>query len=298
MHVMHENGADVELLQRALLACEADRRTGVLRVNGEPGGTVYLTDGGVTAIETPGAPGAEVILLRSGRVPEASWAAAFTAGAGEGRIAAELIQRGLIGAGELEAILRIAVADAMFALATGMARECVFEQAMPCLLGLEPPATAGWLLSETFRRLEVVASAPGLVHHDRDRVTADPDASAPGAALRPGQDEIVALANGRRTARDLAFILGRGVYALSLELTAMHQSGLVAVTSRRSPRPSGQPDAGTAAELPRRNQAGRQPRPGPAEVMPPASSALHRLLRMFPAADRDTQGPADAGTEL
>ena len=50
-------------------------------VIGAPGGTVYLAEGGVAAIETPGAPGAEVILLRSGRIPEADWEAAFAAAA-------------------------------------------------------------------------------------------------------------------------------------------------------------------------------------------------------------------------
>ena len=311
-------GAGSELLAGALLACEADRLSGVLRVTGEPGGLLHLSDGNVTSIETAGAPGPDLILVRSGRIPEASWAAAFTAAAAGGRMGLELVRRGLIGAGELEAVLRVALADAMFAVAGGRVDECAVEQARPShLLPLDPPAAPGWLLQETSRRLRVLASTAGLVRHDQDRVTADPDApSARAGALPKGRDEIIALANGRRTARDMAFILGRGVYALSLELSRMHESGLITVTSRRNLRPPRQapqesPRPGSeavgadvpahrpapASDLPRRHQPGRQPRQAPADIMPPSSSTLLRLLRLLPAGDREPSGPADQGAE-
>jgi hypothetical protein len=45
----------------------------------------------------------------------------------------------------------------------------------------------------------------------------------------------VALANGRRTARDLAFVLGRGVYAVTLQLGRMRDAGVLAVVSSRVP---------------------------------------------------------------
>jgi hypothetical protein len=286
----------------------------VLRVTGEPGGLIHLTDGNVTAIETAGAPGPDLILVRSSRIPEASWAGAFTTAAAGGRMGSELVKRGLIGEGELEAVLRIALADAMFAVAGGRVDEAAVEHAAtPSLLPLEQPAAPGWLLYETSRRLQVLESTADLVRHDQDRVTADPAAPSAGSGALPlGQDEIIALANGRRTARDMAFILGRGVYSLSLELTKMHSIGLVSITSRRSIGPAGrarqeapQPTpvqaddrpAAKASELPRRHQPGRQPRSAPAEIMPPPSSALLRLLRLFPSGDRDPSGSSDAGAE-
>jgi hypothetical protein len=358
-------GAGYDLIARTLLACEVERLSGVLRVTGEPGGLIHLTDGNITAVETPGAPGPDLILVRSGRIPEASWAAAFTAAAAGGRMGSELVKRGLIGEGELEAVLRIALADAMFAVAGGRVDEAAVEHATtPSLLPLEQPAAPGWLLFETSRRLQVLASTAGLVRHDKDRVTADPTAPLArggalppgggalppgggvlppgggalppgggvlppggralpprggvlppgGRALPPGQDEIIALANGRRTARDMAFILGRGVYSLSLELSKMNANGLVSITSRRSigpakharqqvPQSAEAPDgddqrAAPANDLPRRHQPGRQPRSAPAEIMPPPSSALLRLLRLFPSGDRDSSGSADAGAEM
>ncbi len=308
-------GAGYDPIARTLLACEVERLSGVLRVTGEPGGLIHLTDGNVTAIETAGAPGPDLILVRSGRVPEASWAGAFTAAAAGGRMGSELVKRGLIGEGELEAVLRIALADAMFAVASGRVDETAVEHpTTPSLLPLEQPAAPGWLLFETSRRLQILASTSDLVRHDKDRVTADPAAPTGGAGLLPAsQDEIITLANGRRTARDMAFILGRGVYSLSLELSKMHANGLVSITSRRSIGPArharrqvppaaeapeaDDQQAGRASDLPRRHQPGRQPRSAPAEIMPPPSSALIRLLRLFPSGDRDPSGSADAGAE-
>ena len=54
------------------MVCAAAGMTGVLRVTGDPGGAIHLADGLVTAIETPGAPSPEVLLLRSHRVTEPS----------------------------------------------------------------------------------------------------------------------------------------------------------------------------------------------------------------------------------
>jgi hypothetical protein len=308
--------AGYDLIARALRACEVERRSGVLRVTGEPGGLIHLTDGNVTAIETAGAPGPDLILVRSGRIPEATWAGAFTSAAAGGQMGTELVKRGLIGEGELQAVLRIALADAMFAVAGGRVDETAVEHATtPSLLPLEQPAAPGWLLFETSRRLQVLAGAADPVRHDRDRVTSDPAAPSAGrGGLPAGQDEIIALANGRRTARDMAFILGRGVYSLSLELSKMRANGLVSITSRRSiaparharrqapesaelPADDAQP-AAKASDLPRRHSPGRQPRSAPAEIMPPPSSALLRLLRLFPTGDRDSSGSADAGAEM
>ena len=137
-----------------------------------------------------------------------------------------------------------------------------------CQLALEPPAEVGWLLAEASRRMRVLAAFPGLVEHDRDRVVPAPGAVQPGAPLGEGQDEILALANGRRTPRDMAFALGRGVYATTLQLIHMYSSGLLvtashrAVTAAERAQPSGPAAAGpdTAAALPRRRKGRAQHR--------------------------------------
>lgn len=256
-------------LGAALLDCASAGFSGALRVAGRPSGTIYLTDGGVTGIETPGAPSAEVILLRAGRVQVPDWDAAFSAAApAMHRMRAELIGRGLVGAGELEAVARIALADAMFALADGLVDKCSAEAGpADCALPLEPAADAGWLLAEASRRARVLASLRDQAVHAGDRVVAVPGMTRPGLALGDGRDELLALADGRRTVRDLAFALGRGVYATMLQAARMRAEGLLVSASGDATPATGEADgqrtapgedAETTTGLPRR----RKDRPG------------------------------------
>jgi hypothetical protein len=86
----------------------------------------------------------------------------------------------------------------------------------------------------------------------------------PGVRLGEGLDEILALADGRRTARDLAFARGQGVYATMLQLARMQQAGLLAAVpspaagadSREAGHPAAQDLTGSG--LPRRGKS--QPR--------------------------------------
>jgi hypothetical protein len=249
-------------LREALMVCAAAGMSGVLRVTGDPGGAIHLTDGRVAAIETPGAPSPEVLLLRSHRVSESGWDEAFAAAAASGgQMSAELTGRGLVGSGELEGLLRIALADAMFVLASGTVEEYRAEpEPADCVLPLEPGAEPDGLLAEASRRIRVLASLPA--RHDHDRIVAAAGAARPGVRLGDGQDEILALADGRRTVRDLAFALGRGVYATMLQVTRMHRVGLLAIVSSHRARPGrsepDRPASGdgslTASGLPRRER--------------------------------------------
>jgi len=225
-------------LADALRQHAAARFSGPLRVTGDPGGIIFLAEGGICGCQTPGAPGLEAILLRSRRVTEADWEAAFSAAAVNGRpMAAELIARELLGAGEAEALLRTALADAIFAVLGGRVDGWTEAPAADCLLPLTPPARPGWLLAEATRRSQALAALAGPPVSPRDRVTARPatlrastaHASGPGAGT--GEADVLALCNGRRTVRDLAFALGRGLYATQLELARMRDRGLVAIGS-------------------------------------------------------------------
>jgi hypothetical protein len=274
-------------LADALRECAAARFTGVLRVDGQPGGTIYLVDGGIAACETPGAPGLEVILLRSRRVSVADWDAAFTAAAlGDREMTAELIDRGLLGAGEVEALLRIALADAVFALVSGQVDSWAEGPAADCPLPLTPPARGGWLLNEATRRGQVLASFAGPVVSAQDRVAALPGAAQPTRVLGPGQDELLVLANGRRTARDLAFVLGRGLYETMLQLSRMRAGNVVVVGSDDAAADDAAPDSAaadgteddrTGAGLPRR----RKDRPGSSRTVEAGRRGLTAGIRLL-----------------
>jgi hypothetical protein len=220
--------------------CAAAGMSGALRVTGNPGGAIYFADGLVVAIETPGAPSPEVLLLRSHRVTESGWDAAFAAAAAAGRpMSAELVARQLVGSGELEILLRTAVADAVFVLASGTVEEYRAEPGQAeFMLLLQPGAETDWLLAEASRRIRVLATLPA--RHARDRIVAAPAMLADRVQLGDGQDEILALADGRRTTRDIAFALGRGVYATTLALARMREAGqLVTASSPAAPERPG-----------------------------------------------------------
>jgi hypothetical protein len=279
-------------LREALMVCAVSGTSGVLRITGDPGGTIHLADGLVTAVETAGAPGPEVLLLRSRRVTESRWDAAFAAAAARGRpLSAELVAREMVGAGELEALLLTAMADAIFVLGSGTVDEYRAEPGpSDGGLALEPGADAAGLLAEASRRIKVLMSVPFPPADRRERLVAAPGAVRPGVRLGAGQDEILALADGRRTTRDLAFALGRGVYATTLRLAEMHAAGLLvpasASTASRSGRQAGRPAARAGREsgdeLPRRKGlAGRA-------VLPRrASAALTPRGLLRPRSSRD-----------
>jgi hypothetical protein len=243
-------------LRNALLDCATSRLSGVLRVTGRPGGAIHFWDGRITAAETPGAPGVEVILLRSGRIDEAGWDAAFAAAAVTGReMRNELIGRELIGAGELEALARIAVADAVFAVAYGLVEICRADaSADGPMVTLSPGDEAEWLLAETARRIQSLRAFPAPIIHTRARVATVPGAIKPGLVLGRGRDDLATLADGRRTARDMAFVLGRGVYATMLELGRMQRDGLIMTDSGTAASPAEAADASPSPTL--ANRAG------------------------------------------
>ena len=270
-------------LREALVVAAVAGMSGALRVTGDPGGTIHLADGRVVGIETPGAPGPEVLLLRSSRVSEPDWDAAFAAAAAAGGpLGAELTARKLIGSGELEALLWLAVADAMFVLAGGTVDEYRAEPGpVDFVLPLDPGVAADWLLAETSRRLQVLASLPA--RHDRDRIVAVSGADRPGMQLGQGQDEILTLADGRRTPRDLAFAVGRGVYATLLQLARMHEAGLLVTASYRTVLQSG---------IRRPGYPGRNGVPVPADGLPRRSKDPAGLTRRAAPWNRSRDLPA------
>ncbi|MFJ5118048.1 MULTISPECIES: hypothetical protein [unclassified Kitasatospora] len=263
-----------------LLALRRAGFTGSVTVSSAPGGTIHLEQGLVTAIETPGAPTAETLLLKSRRVGEADWAAAETAAAAAragdapgpwgGGLGAALVAQGSIGATELETVCAAAVFDGAFALVLSPPGSWqVAEAAAPAGIALRPGIEPQRLFEETAQRVALLTrlwGPPGELARTRIR----PAAQAESRALRiPDRyREILIAATGRRTARDIGFALGRGLFAVLLDLARMDARHLLHREPARpaagvpgvAPRtpPSGPPPAGTGP-LPRRTPGVRGP---------------------------------------
>ncbi|MEV5413683.1 hypothetical protein AB0K60_33255 [Thermopolyspora sp. NPDC052614] len=264
-----EPAATVKLAQ-ALTPASEQRLTGLLRVTGSPGGVIALARGVVTAVTSPGAPDAAALLLRSGRITETDWSDAVKAGAADERIGAELVARTLVGATELRAICQMAALDGAFAIAAGRVDECVLERDtaaswLSVPLDIEPD----WLLGETERRLAALrVSRRTPISPFLDRLVPTPRAAerpqAPPSDLRR---EILRHLNGRRSCRDVAFLLGRGLYAVTVEISAMLAEGVAAV----------HPPDGDPSHRPR--SPGDRPWPEP-----PPGAEPDRLPRRAPGA--------------
>lgn len=214
--IIEERSAVVRFA-RALEQCRARRATGRLRVLGKPGATVLLRDGAIVGVESPGSPGVAALLLRTGRIDEREWAALLR---DAGSRLDLLTRRGALRAAELRLVAATAWEDAAFAAVAGRVEA----------LRLRPGEVGAPLLREALDVDRLVAGLerkvdaltrmkPALSPYD-DRIAAGPVGPLPWLTT-PRQRDLLAHVDGRRTARDLAFLVGRGVYPVSVDLSVL-----------------------------------------------------------------------------
>ncbi|MFJ4851426.1 MULTISPECIES: MarR family transcriptional regulator [unclassified Streptomyces] len=237
---MPTRNAAHDLLGRALARCRDEGVSGVLRVQGSPGGAFHLLGGAVVAVESPGSPGVGTLLLRSGRIDEAEWGAAHDAAATGAWPGVAFAGAGRLGNAEFQVIHMMAAQDAVFAVLAGRLENCVLdpvrpEGPVPALVpavgrGVEPEE----LLVEAGRRIAALAALPRQVSPDRDRVIALVGAGN-DETLPAARRDILEYANGRRSPRDIAFQLGRGVWTVTVEVSRMLAEGLVETVSAPVP---------------------------------------------------------------
>ncbi|MFD0536914.1 hypothetical protein ACFQY7_27500 [Actinomadura luteofluorescens] len=128
----------------------------------------------------------------------------------------------------MQVITRAAVADALFAMALCGVRTCTADPDDPApLLASDPGLDAERAIREIRRRLDLAHSwaALGLSIRSRPR-TARPAGAVPVNAQR---QELLARVNGRRTPRDIAFALGRGLFPVMSDLATLIADGLATV---------------------------------------------------------------------
>ncbi|MEU3554180.1 MarR family transcriptional regulator [Streptomyces fragilis] len=225
--------AGYERLSGSLAECGREEFTGELRVQGRPGGSFHLRGGLVVGVESPGAPGPEALLLRSGRVTGERWTELVRGSGGRRWPEDELVADGCVGAAQLRVVCMLALQDAAFAMVAGRVEECerhargegAAEPVAPVGVG----ETAGRLLQEAVRKLTALDGMARPVRPERETpaVTAGAGAALRGRLLTPLRREVLAAADGRSTARDLAFRLGRGVYVVTVEVARLLEEHLL-----------------------------------------------------------------------
>ncbi|MER7755767.1 MarR family transcriptional regulator [Kitasatospora sp. NPDC097643] len=255
---------------RILAGSSHDLLSGSLLVAGDPGGSFHLRSGAIVEVTSPGAPGVDTLLLRSGRVSEADWASVVRAAAADGAIGVELVSRELIGAAELQLICVMAALDG--ALAVGMGRidgltldHDPGDRGLAAPEGIEPE----WLLRETERRITALNSSGLSISPFHDRLTRTNAGAAWLSGCTAGERrEILRRADCRRSARDIAFLLGRSLYAVTVEVSRMLNEGLIETVPAL-----GNPPASALGSD-----------PGPTAERPPGAAQAPRLPHRLPGA--------------
>lgn len=241
------SSAALQLLQ-ALARVPAERLSGTLTVTGHPGGVFHLRDGSVMAVESSGAPSVATILLATGRITEGEWAA------GSGVLAPESLARASVGPATLHAMQVMVTLDGAFAVAAGRIDDVELVEGEPAAgwdpaHGVEP----GVLLGEAERRLRALALSRVPICPFGDRpLLAGPVAACANRARR----EVLEKVNGRRSCRDIAFLLGRGLYVTTMEVVGLLVEGMVSLPEppgEDPPRDDAAPGV-LAAVLPRRSR--------------------------------------------
>ncbi|MCB5163552.1 hypothetical protein LG634_01640 [Streptomyces bambusae] len=258
---------------RTLAEAPLHRVSGTLLVAGDPGGSFHLRDGAIAEVASPGAPGAETLLLRSARISETDWAAATLSCPAERPLGAELVERKLVGAAELQLICVAAALDGALAIGMGRIDGFTLERdthdcRVPALRPIEPD----WLVREAERRIRALAARRHPFSPFRTRLgRTDAGTAALDTAADGERREILLRVNGRRSTRDIAFLLGRSLYAVAVEVSRLLGEDLVEAVV---------PDASTATDP----YAGpRTPTDGLPRRLPGASG-ITNVLPLRPAA--------------
>ncbi|MBB5892005.1 hypothetical protein ACFFS4_43690 [Kutzneria kofuensis] len=129
-----------------------------------------------------------------------------------------------MGALEMPDLARAAMADAAFAIAVGSIAHYAVDDTVDVLSPASDGASPGRLLGQVAVRLAVLAASPCPVSPYRERLV-------PTGRVEPTTDfrEIVAHATGRRTARDIAFAIGRGVHPVTVDIARMLGEDVLAI---------------------------------------------------------------------
>jgi hypothetical protein len=213
-------------LRRWFARAAAEGVTGRLRVSGSPGGALQFSNGLVAAAESSGAPGVQALLVRGGRVSDEDWAR--DGGADHAASAA------YIGPAHRRVLQLMANQDALFAMLAGSIGACALEHG-PNAPDADQGQDAVALLTDTLRKLDALALLPRAILPHRDRLIGSSAGASSGASARdpagPRPSEIrraiLDCADGRRTARDIAFVSGRSLYAVTVEMSRMLAEGLL-----------------------------------------------------------------------
>ncbi|MFB9316656.1 hypothetical protein [Cryptosporangium minutisporangium] len=252
----------------------ANRATGALHVDGSAGGSIYLVDGEIYYVHTPAAPGVDCLLQASGTVSPAVFQTAWTAGAAAGQVGEVLIKSGALSRGEAELCTNAAIIDGAYALLTASPTEVGpvrFAPGEGHWWGALRRIGAAALDAQVRKRRRLLERTPPG-HIDDQPVVASGRLGRHHVVLTDLQWELIVHANGRRSPRELARLLGRSAFSAILESRRLVTAGLIQVAARGTaelPTPVADPTP-VAAQPPVAVEHSSAAEPQPADASEPS----------------------------
>jgi hypothetical protein len=275
------------------------RASGALRIDGDPGGVVYLDEGRLVFAEAAGVPDVGARLVGTRRLSAGQWAALRAADRPAGGLGTLLVERGLVGRDEMLAVLRSASLDALTALTAPLMRppsvtRLWFDERERPWIGSLLSLEVEWVRAEIARRADRLAALPVRL----DALLVGTDLRRPFG--RVGRDEwaLACRIDGVTSLRDLAWRYGLALYDTVESAGGLLREGLCALRTPGGrdggPRPVPAPRPGEPAGEPPRSATPVLGAP-PALAEPPAATAPP-----YPAtgpAGSEEGGGADPGEE-
>ena len=250
----------------------AERRvSGIMQIDGNPAGTIYLDHGQITFAHASWIPDPSARLLGALRLSAASRQLITGPDRPDRDIGTVLVQRNYLSRGELQAILRSVVVDAALVLMLPADRD-----AFICDIRFAAPGTPGvsqhWAgafssLCVDFVLAEVIKKAERMARFNVARTTPVRlrDLRAASAVLSREQWAVACAIDGARSVQDLAWTCGLALYEAIECVGRLIQAGVCV------PEPAG--PAGTLARW-----FGPEVL-SPTAVLPPARTGLPHRVR-------------------
>jgi hypothetical protein len=283
-------------LLTALQQAASAHGVGAMRVSGEPGGVIYLSGGEVSYIDTPAAPGLDVLVVRSGRVTDQGWRSAFAAGHVTAEVGQALVAHSLLGRRELEVFTLSAMFDAAMCVLPMISGSYRFLPGTRHWLGSIRPVGVDMLMREVARRQAMLDRLNGPALPPTATVIPVRRLRGGRVTITAQQWEIVTHANGHRSIRDLAWTLGRGVFAVTMEIHRLIARGMVEVTGAASATAADGEAAGERSDLPQRRPGSSWPGPPSPATSGTDTPWLGKREAQTPAAGTESFGQADIQT--
>ncbi|MFO7250481.1 MAG: hypothetical protein DIU60_007005 [Actinomycetes bacterium] len=275
-----------------------DKASGALRIDGDPGGVVYLDAGRLVFAEAVGVPDVGTRLIGTRLLSAGQWAAACTPDPPPDGVGALLVRSGLLGRDDLLAVLRSASLDALTALATPLMRPpsvtrlWFAERERPwigSLLSLE----VDWVRAELARRADLLAATPVPL----DARPVGTDLRRPFGRVGRAEWAMACRIDGATSLRELAWRYGLALYDTVESVGGLLREGLCALLAPddADARPAAASRPGGTTSEPSGNAASALAAPA-ALAAPPATDAPP-YPATAPAGHEEDAGDAGAAAE-